>query len=87
MDNVDDSFGIRGDILWYNLRICLSGLDLRIASVEGLNLPKGSSHYYSDSGGPDLARLLKPLAYPRAAALGRFKRREFLLRAIRYKQD
>lgn len=49
---------------WRNRR---RGLDLHFASVEELGLPASRAHWYSDSGGPELSRMLSSLRIPRGS--------------------
>lgn len=47
--------------LLYEFNNRRKGLDLAFASVEDMGLPGARAHWYSDSGGPQLARILKSL--------------------------
>jgi SAM-dependent methyltransferase len=55
----------RGSQLLYEFGNRRRGLDLGFASVEDLGLPAARAHWYSDSGGPELAGVLDSLAIPR----------------------
>ncbi len=50
--------------LLYELAYRRKGLDLDSASVEALRLPASRAHWYSNSGGPQLERVLKTLRIP-----------------------
>ncbi len=55
---------VKGDwrLAAYQIQNRLRGLDLRYASVRELGLAEGKSHWYADSGGPRLARLLRSVS-------------------------
>jgi SAM-dependent methyltransferase len=57
----------QGPQLLYEFRNRRRGLDLDFASVEQLGLPAARAHWYSDSGGPELSRVLDSLAIPRGS--------------------
>ena len=54
----------RGAELVYLVRNRLNGVDLEFVSAEGLGLSPERSHYHSNSGGPDCARVFKALRIP-----------------------
>jgi SAM-dependent methyltransferase len=57
----------RFDILCYKLRNYQAGIDLRIASLKELGLSEDCAHEYVDSGGPNLARLVKAIRVPKGS--------------------
>jgi SAM-dependent methyltransferase len=57
----------QGPQLLYEFRNRRRGLDLDFASVEQLGLPPARAHWYSDSGGPELSRVLDSLDIPRGS--------------------
>jgi hypothetical protein len=59
----------RWDELGYKVWIRMHSLDLVFASNEALGLSPNRSNWYSDSGGPDLAKILRRLNLPRGGAI------------------
>lgn len=57
----------QGARLLYELQNRRRGLDLHFVSVEQLGLPAARAHWYSDSGGPELAGVLASLRIPRGS--------------------
>ena len=53
--------------LLYELRNRRLGLDLGFVSVKDLGLPPERAHWYSDSGGPEMRRVLDSLSIPRGS--------------------
>lgn len=49
------------DELLYGLKVRFKKLDLEFVSVSDLGLSEARSHWYSNSGGPELARVLRQL--------------------------